>query len=78
MSRKDNEIVSRVVEKVLKDFDFEIDDVLEAKREEIEDAVKEGVMNSIDEEPPFIDWIEMVELDLAETRKNGNGDFISS
>ena len=78
MNKKDSKIVSRIVQKIMKDFDFEVDDVLEAKRDEIEDAVKEGVMNNIDQNPPFIDWIEMVELDLAETHKNVNGDFISS
>jgi len=75
---KDEKVVKRIVEKVLADFDFEIDDVLEAKKEEIEDAVKEGVMENIDKEPPFIDWIQLVELDEAEEHKNKNGDFLSN
>ncbi len=78
MGKKDNEIVSRIVQKVLKDFDFEVDDVLEAKRDEIEEKVKDEVMQNIEEELPHIDWVEMVELDRAETHKNGNGDFLSN
>jgi tetratricopeptide (TPR) repeat protein len=41
-TKKDDQIVNKVVEKVLKEFDFEIDDLLEeGEREEIEQAVKE-------------------------------------
>jgi hypothetical protein len=78
MGKKDSEIVSRVVQKVLKDFDFEVDDALEANKEEIEASVRDEILENIDEEPPYVDWIEMVELDEAEAHKNRNGDFLSN
>lgn len=78
MPKKDSEIVNKVVEKVLKDFDFEIDDVLESNKEDIELSIKEEILENIDEEPPFIDWIQLVELDEAEEHKNKNGDFLSN
>ena len=78
MPKKDSEIVDKVVRKVMEDFDFDIDDILESKKEDIEQSVKDGVMDYIDKEPPSIDWIEMVELDRAEEHKNNNGDFLSS
>ena len=77
-NKKDAEIVNRVVEKVLKDFDFEIDDILESEKEEIEQAVQEGVLENIEDEPPSVDWIEIVELDEAEAHKNKNGDFLAN
>jgi len=78
MSRKDEKIVDKVVQKVLKEFDYDIDDVLEAEKEEIEEAVKDGIIENIDEEPPFVDWIQLAELDKAEAHKNKNGDFLSN
>jgi len=76
--KKDERIVNRVVEKIMKDFDFEIDDILDTDKEEIEQAVKDEVFENLDEMPPAVDWIEMVELDEAETHKNKNGDFLSN
>ncbi|MBL7160782.1 MAG: hypothetical protein ISS93_02955 [Candidatus Aenigmarchaeota archaeon] len=77
MSKKDNKIVNHVVKKVLEDFDFEIDDVLESKKEDIEQAVHEEVLDCV-EELPSVDWISLVELDEAEAHKNKNGDFLSN
>ena len=78
-TKKDDQIVNKVVEKVLKEFDFEIDDLLEeGEREEIEQAVKEGILENIEDEPPSVDWIEIVELDEAEAHKNKNGDFLAN
>ena len=76
MSKTDSEVVKKVVEKVLADFDFEVEDMLES--EEVEKAVQDEIMENIDEESPSIDWIELVELDDAEAYKNKNGDFLSN
>ena len=78
MTKKDEKIVSKVVQKVLKEFDYDIDDILEAEKEEVEEVVKEEVMDNIDEEPPYVDWIQLAELDKAEKHKNKNGDFLSN
>lgn len=79
MKKKDDVIVHKVVEKVLKDFDFEIDDVLESKREDVEQAVKDGVLENIDDDgPPYVEWIQLVELDEAEAHRNERGDFLSN
>lgn len=77
-TKKDNQIVNKVVEQILKDFDFELDDILESEKEEIEQAIKESVLENIEDEPPSVDWIEIVELDEAEAHKNKNGDFLAN
>jgi len=78
MPKKDNQIVSRVVEKILQDFDFELDDLLEGEKEQIEQAVKDSILENIDEEPPFVDWIQMAELDEADSKRNEKGDWITN
>ncbi|MBI4021620.1 MAG: hypothetical protein HY369_05235 [Candidatus Aenigmarchaeota archaeon] len=78
MTRRDDELVNRVVEKVLKDFDFEIDDMLEANQEEVVQAIKDSILEHLDQEPPHVDWIQLVDLDEAEAHKNKNGDFLAA
>lgn len=73
--KADEKIVKKVVEKVLADFDFEVEDMLES--EDVQEKVKDEIMTQIDEEPPSIDWIKLVELDHAEAYKNKNGDFLA-
>lgn len=78
MQTKDQELVNKAIEKVMKQFDYDIEDVLDADREEVVQAIKDGILENMEEQPPAIEWIELVELDEAETVKNGNGDFLSN
>lgn len=79
MSKKDVEIINKVVEKILKEFDYEIDDILESKKEEIEQKAKDEILENMEEEDsPSIEWIQLVELDRAEAHRNERGDFLSN
>lgn len=72
----DKKIVKRAVEKVLEKYDFDIEDMLES--EDVEQAIKDEILDQIDDAPPSVDWIQMVELDEVEEHKNKNGDFLSN
>ena len=78
VAMNDNQIVKKAVEKVMKDFDYEIEDVLDASLEEINESIREEILENIETKIPHVDWIELVELDEAETHKNKNGDFLSN
>ncbi|MBI4181900.1 MAG: hypothetical protein HY520_02955 [Candidatus Aenigmarchaeota archaeon] len=78
MTSKDQELVNKVVEKIMKEFDFEIEDLLEAEKEKVEQAIKDFLMESLEEDGPCVDWISLVDLGEAEQHRNERGEFLAN
>jgi|YelNatPaOPRAMG01_1025707.scaffolds.fasta_scaffold91824_2 hypothetical protein len=73
---KVNEKVKKVVEELLKEVDFDLEELLETDPKEMEALAFEIALSlSIDEKPKF-EFARMVERDVLEKIMDENGNFI--
>jgi hypothetical protein len=71
------EKVRKVVREVLKEVDFDLEDLLDSGRDELEDLIMEVVLSLFeDDDIPFIELSRAVEEDDVEALKDDDGNFM--
>ena len=76
-SRSMEKEVKRVMEEVLRIFEFDIEAFIETSREEKEAIVFRAVLSIIDQnDVPSIEWIRVIEDDEIEEIMDERGEFV--
>lgn len=71
------EKVKKVVREVMKEVDFDLEELLDSDREELEGLIMEVVLSLFDDNDiPFIELSRAVEEEDIEALKDENGNFI--
>jgi len=71
------EKVKKVVREVMKEVDFDLEELLDSDREELEGLIMEVVLSLFeDDDIPFIELSRAVEEEDIEALKDENGNFI--